>query len=141
VNKYKAFYFRAPDVQTFLQDVLTVALDNGLDPRETGEIIERDDGTLEAGGGIDAIPAGRWWLTEPEFDYSTDPPTKTQEGVLGDYALINVLTKRDDLIELIGQFAASDPSKQPSEIPDSEKIGSGTHRIDGSMLSSPARTW
>lgn len=137
--EYKEFHFRAPDVGTFLSDVEAICQNNGIDPYERGILrTDPDTGEPKPGLGIDAIPAGQWWESEPTEDADGN---LNDDGVLGSYALVNVLTKYPGLEQLAQSFAASDPTKAPADIPDSEKIGSGTHRIDGSMLTSPVRMW
>lgn len=162
MSKYTQFCFRAPSVEVFLQDVRDVCVENGINPFRDGVIdstngggyqvlfgIEKDpdgvgllrkhdDGTLSVHKNVDAIPAGRWHETNPT--HNADGTLDTA-GTLGDYALFNVLTKDEDLIALAEQFKKTDPSLSPSEVPTDEKIGGGTHRIDGSMVSSPVRTW
>lgn len=146
---YQTFYFRAPSKEKFFSDVEQVCSENEIDPYEKGVLEKNEEGIdgeppVSGGFGVSVIPAGKWFITQPQWedlDEEGVTPNKTQQGVKGDYCLVNVNTKDPELKNLIEQFAASDPAKSPSEIADSEKIGSGTHRIDGSMISSPVRTW
>lgn len=133
---YKTYYLRGPtraDLLSDLQSVLTPEVSQYLteDP-DTGELsIDTSVAVL--------VPEGEWWLTPPEWDHSTDPPTKTKSGTAADYAILNVRTDDPALQELIESFAPSDPAKEPSKVPAEEKIGTGTHRV--TEPSTPARVF
>jgi len=89
-------------------------------------------------GVVDAVPAGRWYITDPTLD---EDGNVTDPGVKGDYALINVRTRQPDLQSFIARFSAEDPGTQPANIPDSETIAKGLHRVDETQISSPERVW
>jgi len=139
--EYQTFSLRSPDRSTFLAD-LKAALDSAeIDPYEKSLLRKDEQENDVLDRSLDIVPPGEWWITEPTWDYSTDPPTKTQQGTAGDYLLINAITKDPELVSFIEGFPASDASKQPSEIADAEKIGGGTHRVDQDTIDSPVRTW
>lgn len=138
---YQTYTLRSPDRATFIADLKAALSQAGIDPYEKQLLRVGQDGSDEIARFLDVVEAGRWWITEPQWDYSTDPPTKTQEGAKGTYLLVNAITTDPELIAFIEGFAASNASKQPSDIADAEKIGGGTHRVDQSTISSPERTW
>lgn len=128
MDSQKKYFFRAADAETFLKDVKNVCQNNGIDPFEK-DIVWRDEtGTLRAGDGVFIAGASSWYKTPPQPE-DTDPPSLSNTPEVGGHALINVIAKDEGLIDLVEAFAPSDPSKKPSEIADSEKIGSVTHRI------------
>jgi hypothetical protein len=135
---YTTYHFRAPDVATFRDDLKSVLSDAGIDPVERGIIEVDDEGSESLGNNFDVVPAGAWYITEPERDEDAEI---IEEGTRGDYAPINASVQADDMVALIGSFTAHDAAKRPSEIPDGEKVGNGSHRIDSDSLSSPERVF
>jgi len=126
----QVYHFRAPDKQTFIEDIKAVLAGEGIDPYEVQVVEKRvlSEGESETevlGPGISVVEAGRWWETPP----TADEGGSASGGTLGDYALINAATSNETLQSIVAQFATSDPAKDPAEIPGEEKIGAGTHRI------------
>lgn len=134
---YKEYALRAPTVQAAIDSAKPAIEDAGLDPYELDVLSETEDGDV-LGRVVDAVPAGRWYITDPTYG---EDGNVTDPGVKGDYALINVRTRQPDLQSFIERFSAEDPSTQPKDVPDSETIGKGLHRIDASQISSPERVW
>jgi len=134
---YQEYALRAPTVQAAIDSAKPAIEDAGLDPYELDVLSETEDGDA-LGRVVDAVPAGRWYITDPTFN---DDGSVKDPGTLGDYALINVRTKDPQLQSFIEQFSAEDPATQPADVPDSEKIGAGLHRVDGTQISSPERVW
>jgi len=135
---YETYYFRSPDVQTFIRDAKTAIKWAGIDPYEKGLLRKDENGNDVPGQGVDVIPAGRWHITEPTFDENGE---MTDPGVKGDYALINIRTADPEVKAFVESFSASDASKQPPEIPAGETIGGGTHRVDSDTIDSPRRVF
>ena len=133
---YKAYHIRSPDTPTFLADAKAAIESAGIDPYEKGLLFRDENGDDVAGQGVDVIPAGRWYITEPVYDVIGE---LTDPGVKGDYALINVRTEDPEVQAVIEGFEPSDADKQPSEIPVEQTIGGGTHRVDGDTIDSPVR--
>jgi hypothetical protein len=131
---YETYHLRAPDVATFLADAKAAIEEAGVDPYEKDLLRIDEDGDDVPGQGVDVIPAGQWYITEPTFDESGE---MTDPGEKGDYALINIRTKDPQVKAVIQSFEPSDADKQPSEIPAEQAIGGGTHRVDGSTIDSP----
>jgi len=134
---YKEYALRAPSVQAAIDSAKPAIEDAGLDPYALDVLSQTEDGDT-LGRVVDSVPAGRWYITDPTYDQDgnvTDPGTR------GDYALINVRTKDPQLQGFIEQFSAEDPATQPKDVPDSETIGKGLHRIDETQISSPERVW
>jgi len=138
---YKEYALRAPTIQDAIDSAKAALQDAGLDPYELNLLREDEDGNDELGRIVDVVEPGRWHTEDPEWDYTTAPPTKISEGVVGNYALVNVRTRNAELQAFIDQLTPKDPKKQPSEIPPEEKIGTGLHRIDETQISSPERVW
>jgi len=134
---YKEYALRAPSVQAAIGSAKPALEDAGLDPYEVDVLSETEDGDT-LGRVVDSVEAGRWYITDPTFN---DDGTIKDPGTRGDYALINVRTKDPQLQGFIEQFSAEDPATQPANIPDSETIGAGLHRIDETQISSPERVW
>jgi len=134
---YKEYALRAPTVQAAI-DSAKPALENaGLDPYAL-DVLSQTEGGDTLGRVVDSVEPGRWYITDPTYDQDGN---QTDPGVKGDYALINVRTKQPELQSFIEQFSAEDPSTQPADVPDSETIGKGLHRIDETQISSPERVW
>lgn len=134
---YKEYALRAPSTQAAIDSAKPAIENAGLDPYALDVLSETEDGDT-LGRVVDSVEPGRWYITDPTYDQDgnvTDP------GVKGDYALINVRTKQPELQQFIEQFSAEDPATQPKDIPDSETIGKGLHRIDETQISSPERVW
>jgi len=134
---YQEYALRAPTVQAAIDSAKPALEDAGLDPYALDVLSETDSGDV-LGRVVDVVEPGRWYITDPTYDQDgnvTDP------GVKGDYALINVRTKDPQLQRFIESFSAEDPSTQPKDVPDSETIGKGLHRIDETQISSPERVW
>jgi len=134
---YKEYALRAPSTQAAIDSAKPAIENAGLDPYALDVLSETEDGDT-LGRVVDSVEPGRWYITDPTYDQDgnvTDP------GVKGDYALINVRTKDPQLQSFIEQFSAEDPSTQPKDVPDSETIGKGLHRIDETQISSPERVW
>jgi len=134
---YKNYFLRGLTRADLLSDLQSVL------PNDTPYLWEETDqeGNLTGRLVIDnsiavLVPEGEWWLTRPEYD--SDGNVITQ-GDAATYAILNVRTDDPALQELIEQFAASDPSLEPSSVPPEEKIGTGTHRI--TEPTSPARVF
>jgi len=135
---YQTFQLRAPDLQTFIDDAKAAIKSAGIDPYAKDMLRKDENGDDVPGQGVDVIKPGRWHITEPTFDENGEV---TDPGEKGDYALINVRTADPEVQAVIESFEPSDASKQPSEIPDHQKIGGGTHRVDGSTIDSPVRVF
>jgi len=134
---YKEYALRAPSVQAAIDSAKPALEDAGLDPYALDVLSETEDGDV-LGRVVDAVPAGRWYITDPTFN---DDGSVKDPGTRGDYALINVRTKDPQLQSFIEQFSAEDPATEPKDVPDSKKIGAGLHRIDETQISSPERVW
>jgi len=134
---YKEYALRAPSVQAAIDSAKPALKDAGLDPYKLDVLSETEDGDT-LGRVVDAVPAGRWYITDPTLD---EDGNVTDPGVKGDYALINVRTRQPDLQSFIARFSAEDPGTQPANIPDSETIAKGLHRVDETQISSPERVW
>jgi hypothetical protein len=134
---YEPYHLRAPDVATFLTDAKAAIESAGIDPFEKDLLRKDEDGSNVPGQGVDVIEPNRWYITEPTFKDGemTDP------GEKGDYALINIRTEDPEVKAVIEGFEPSDADKQPPEIPTEQAIGGGTHRVDGSTISSPVRVF
>jgi hypothetical protein len=135
---YKEYALRAPSVQDAIESAKPALIDAGLDPYALDVLSKNEEGGDALGRVVDSVEAGRWYITDPTFG---EDGNVTDPGVKGDYALINVRTKQPELQQFIEQFSAEDPATQPKDIPDSETIGEGLHRIDASQISSPERVW
>jgi len=135
---YETYHLRAPDVQTFLADAKAAIESAGIDPYEKSLLREDENGDDVPGQGVDAIPAGRWHLTEPTYDSDGE---MTDPGERGDYALINIRTKDPEVKAFVENFEPSDADKQPPEIPAEQAIGGGTHRVDSDTIDSPVRVF
>lgn len=134
---YKEYALRAPSVQAAI-DSAKPALENaGLDPYELDVLSETEDGDT-LGRVVDVVEPGQWYITDPTYG---EDGNVTDPGVKGDYALINVRTAQPDLQQFIESAKVHDPSTDPANIADSEKIGAGLHRIDETQISSPERVW
>lgn len=134
---YQEYALRAPTVQAAIDSAKPALEDAGLDPYDLDVLSETESGDT-LGRVVDAVPAGRWYITDPTYDQDgnvTDPGTR------GDYALINVRTAQPDLQQFIESATAHDPAADPANIADSETIGKGLHRIDETQISSPERVW
>jgi len=136
--EYETYHLRAPDAEIFLADAKAAIESAGIDPYEKDLLREDENEGDMPGQGVDVIPAGRWHLTEPTFDQNGE---MTDPGEKGDYALINIRTKDAEVKAFIEGFSASNASKQPSQIPDHQQIGGGTHRVDGNTIGSPVRVF
>ncbi len=123
---HKTYYFRSPNRSTFLSDLKSEMQDAGIDPYAEKAVVETQDGD-QLGQGIDLIPAGQWYETAPTY---ADDGKLTTEGTTGDYALINVRTAEEDIQGFCESFDAQDPALSPSEVPDTEKVGGGSHRVE-----------
>jgi len=134
---YKEYALRAPSVQAAIDSAKPALEDAGLDPYQLDVLSQGESGDV-LGRVVDSVEAGRWYITGPTFN---DDGSVQDPGTRGDYALINVRTRQPELQSFIEQFSAEDPSTQPADVPDSEKIGAGLHRIDASQISSPERVW
>jgi len=134
---YKEYALRAPSVQAAIDSAKPALEDAGLDPYALDVLSETEDGDT-LGRVVDSVPAGRWYITDPTYDQDGN---QTDPGVKGDYALINVRTKQPELQQFIEAFSPKDPATQPKDVPDSETIGKGLHRIDETQISSPERVW
>jgi len=134
---YKEYALRAPTVQAAIDSAKPALQDAGLDPYALDVLSETEDGDT-LGRVVDSVPAGRWYITDPTYDKDGNV---TDSGTRGDYALINVRTAQPELQQFIEQFSPEDPATQPKDVPDSETIGKGLHRIDVSEISSPERVW
>jgi hypothetical protein len=118
---YQEFFLRGPSVDAIKRDIKSVLSGHGIDPFAVGVLEQHPDGGEVFGPGFDPIPAGTWYESRP---------TPKKEGTKGTYALLNVVSRDQTLLSIIEQFESSPASKEPSEVPDSEKIGEGTHQID-----------
>jgi len=134
---YHEYALRAPTVQAAIDSAKPALRDAGLDPYQLDVLSQTEDGDT-LGRVVDSVEAGRWYITGPTFN---DDGSVQDPGTRGDYALINVRTRQPDLQQFIEQFSAEDPSTQPKDVPDSETIGKGLHRIDETQISSPERVW
>jgi len=134
---YKEYALRAPTVQAAIDSAKPAIEDAGLDPYELDVLSETESGDT-LGRVVDSVEAGRWFIEDPTYDQDGN---QTDPGTRGDYALINVRTRQPELQQFIEQFSAEDPSTQPKDVPDSETIGAGLHRIDETQISSPERVW
>jgi len=135
---YNEYALRAPSVQAAIDSAKPAFQDAGLDPYALDVLSQTEEDGDTLGRVVDSVEAGRWYITDPTFG---EDGNVTDPGVKGDYALINVRTKQPELQQFIEQFSPEDPATQPADVPDSEKIGSGLHRIDASQISSPERVW
>jgi len=135
---YEPYHLRAPDVETFLIDAKAAIESAGIDPYQKDLLRKDENGNDVPGQGVDVIPAGRWYITEPTHDSDGEV---TDFGVKGDYALINIRTADPEVQTVIEGFEPSDADKQPSEIPDKQAIGGGTHRVDSSTIDNPVRVF
>ena len=139
MSDYAEFALRAPTIQKAITTAKTTLQDAGLDPYEL-EVLDTDpNGNDVLGRVVDAEAAGDWHSEDPDLD--SDGFVIEGSGTVGDHAIINIRTKKEKLITFIEQFGKSDPAKASSEIPDSEKVGEGLHRVDESKLSSPEKSW
>jgi len=134
---YQEYALRAPSVQAAIDSAKPALQDAGLDPYDLDVLSQTEDGDT-LGRVVDVVEPGRWYITDPTYD---EDGSVQDPGTLGDYALINVRTRQPDLQQFIEQFSAEDPSTQPKDVPDSETIGKGLHRIDETQISSPERVW
>jgi len=134
---YKEYALRAPSVQAAIDSAKPALEDAGLDPYQLDVLSQGESGDV-LGRVVDSVEAGRWYITDPTFN---DDGSVKDPGTRGDYALINVRTKQPELQQFIEQFSAEDPSTQPKDVPDSETIGKGLHRIDETQINSPERVW
>jgi len=134
---YKEYALRAPSLQAAIDSAKPALQNAGLNPYALDVLSETEDGDT-LGRVVDSVEAGRWYIEDPTYDQDGN---QTDPGVKGDYALINVRTKQPELQQFIEQFSAEDPSTQPKDVPDSETIGKGLHRIDETQISSPERVW
>jgi len=134
---YQEYALRAPSVQAAIDSAKPAIEDAGLDPYELDVLSETEDGDT-LGRVVDSVEAGRWYIEDPTYDQDGNV---VDSGTKGDYALINVRTKDPQLKGFIEHFSAEDPSTQPKDVPDSETIGKGLHRIDETQISSPERVW
>jgi len=134
---YQEYALRAPSVQAAIDSAKPALQDAGLDPYDLDVLSQTEDGDT-LGRVVDVVEPGRWYITDPTLD---EDGNQTDPGVKGDYALINVRTRQPELQQFIEQFSPEDPATQPKDVPDSEKIGAGLHRIDESQISSPERVW
>jgi hypothetical protein len=135
---YETYHLRAPDVQTFLEDAKAPIKEAGIDPYEKSLLRIDENNNDVPGQGVDVIPAGRWYKTDPTYD---SHGKITDSGTLGDYALINIRTKDPEVKAVVESFESSDSDKQPGEIPDHQAIGGGTHRIDSKTIDNPVRVF
>jgi hypothetical protein len=135
---YKTYHLRAPDTRTFLSDAKTAIDSAGIDPYEKGLLHKDENGNDVPGQGVDVIPAGRWYITEPTFDENGE---MTDPGEKGGYALINIRTKDLKVKAVIEGLEPSDAGKQPPETPTEQTIGGGTHRVDGDTIDSPVHVF
>jgi len=133
---YETSHFRAPDVRTFLADAKTAIESAGTDPYEKGLLRKDENGDDVPGQGVDVIEPNRWYITEPTYNSDGE---MADPGEKGGYALINIRTADPEVQAVIESFEPSDADKQPSEIPVKQKIGQGTHRVNGSTIDSPVR--
>ena len=124
---YKTYYFRAPDIQSIIDDLLAAADARDLDPIELGVLDTDDEGSAVLHESVwDATPAGRWYETPPTYD---EEGNLTSEGTLGTYAIAN-LRSPDPVVQQVAEsFGTADASLTPSEVPDAEKAAHGTSRI------------
>jgi len=136
--EYETYHLRAPDVATFLADAKAAIEEAGVDPYAKNLLREGESGGDVPGQGVDVIPAGQWHITEPTYDQEGE---MTDPGEKGGYALINIRTANPEVQATIEGFEPSDAGKQPSEIPDEQTIGGGTHRVDGDTIDSPVRVF
>ncbi|WVL99688.1 hypothetical protein [Salinibacter phage 4_17] len=134
---YQEYALRAPSVQAAIDSAKPALQDAGLDPYDLDVLSQTEDGDT-LGRVVDVVEPGRWYITDPTLD---EDGNQTDPGVKGDYALINVRTRQPELQQFIEQFSAEDPATQPKDVPDSETIGKGLHRIDETQISSPERVW
>jgi len=134
---YQEYALRAPSVQAAIDSAKPALEDAGLDPYALDVLSQGEDGDT-LGRVVDSIEPGRWYITDPTYN---EDGTIKDEGTKGDYALINVRTKQPELQGFIERFSAEDPATQPKDVPDSETIGAGLHRIDETQISSPERVW
>lgn len=134
---YKEYALRAPSVQAAIDSAKPALQDAGLDPYDLDVLSQTEDGDT-LGRVVDVVEPGRWYITDPTLD---EDGNQTDPGVKGDYALINVRTKQPELQSFIERFSAEDPATQPKDVPDSETIGKGLHRIDETQINSPERVW
>jgi len=123
---YQTYYFRSPDKPTFISDLKAALQEAGIDPYEERVVIETEDGE-RLGQGIDVVEPNRWFETEPTY---ADDGTVRDQGVRGDYALINVRTDEALFQSFCESFTAFDPALDPNEIDDAEKVGGGSHRVE-----------
>jgi len=135
---YKEYALRAPTIQDAISSAKAALQDAGLDPYELNVLHQDEEGNDVLGRVVDGVEKNLWYETGPTFD---EDGNQTDSGTKGTYALINVRTKQPELQSFIEQFTPKDPAKDPSEIPDTEKIGTGLHRIDADKISSPERVW
>jgi len=136
--QYETYHLRAPDVATFIADAKEAIQASGIDPYAKDLLREDENGNDVPGQGVDVIPAGRWYITEPTYDSDAE---MTDPGVKGDYALINIRTKDPEVKAVIESFEPADADKQPSGVPDKQAIGGGTHRVDTDTIDSPVRVF
>jgi len=134
---YQEYALRAPSVQAAIDSAKPALEDAGLDPYELDVLSETEDGDT-LGRVVDVVEPGQWFIEDPTYN---DDGTIKDPGTRGDYALINVRTKDPELQQFIESAKVHDPSTDPANIADSEKIGSGLHRIDANQISSPERVW
>ena len=134
---YKEYALRAPSVQAAIDSAKPALEDAGLDPYELDVLSETEDGDT-LGRVVDVVEPGHWFIEDPTYN---DDGTIKDPGTRGDYALINVRTKDPELQQFIESAKVHDPSTDPANIADSEKIGSGLHQIDANQISSPERVW
>ena len=140
--KYETYYLRSPNEESFIKDLKSALSDAGIDPYGKNLIAENENGEDEAGLFISLIKPGDWYIVKPTIkEGENGDDVVSDSGKTGDYLLVNARTKDPELQAFIESFGASDASKQPSEIPGEEKIGQGTHRVDGSTIDSPVRVF
>jgi hypothetical protein len=115
------YYFRSSSVQAFIEDVKSELNDAGIDPYEAGVLCVTHEGDDKLDPRVFAYrDAGRWHTTDPTQD---DP------GTVADYAIINARTTSRGLSQFVEGYDASNSTTDPSNVPESEKIGNDTHRI------------
>jgi len=123
---FNDYYFRAPSKDSFLKDILSVLSGAEIDPYSKNLIGKTEDGEKVIRRGVVIVESGEWTATPPTLG---DDGDVTQKAETGDYALINIRTGDDEVQDLIESFDVSDAETNPSEVPDSEKLAEGTHRV------------
>ena len=123
---FNDYYFRAPSRDSFLKDIFNVLSEADLDTYSKNLIGKTEDGEKVLRRGVFIVESGEWTATAPTLG---DDGDVIEGAETGDHALINIRTSDGQVQDLIESFDVSDAETSPSEVPDSEKLAEGTHRV------------